>query len=474
MSATTARDGTHETVEAAPSLDERAARGRAARADCPRQSHATIGDCDRDPVALLESQATTRVPELVPIRYGRMLVSPFTFFRGAAILMAHDLSSTPRSGLNAQLCGDAHVANFGGFASPEREFVFDLNDFDETLPGPFEWDVKRLAASVEIAGRNRDFVERDRTEAVLGAVEAYRQAMRSFAEMRNLEVWYARLTAADIQQRLEELHDVKQLKTLSRVREKAQTKDHLKAFQKLTHVVDGQPKFVSEPPLLVPVGELVEGIELDVLIGALRSILRGYRRTLPHDRRHLLQQYRYVDMARKVVGVGSVGTRCWVVLLLGRDDTDPIFLQIKEAEESVLERYLPRSKFQNHGQRVVEGQRLMQASSDIFLGWHRTVGLDGHERDFYGRQLWDWKTSVDLEAILPRGLVLYARTCGWTLARAHARSGDRIGIAEYLGKGDAFDRAVSEFATAYADQNERDYDTLRAAAREGRIQVENL
>jgi uncharacterized protein (DUF2252 family) len=456
-----------------PPVTERAARGRGVRGGCPRQSHAAADVEPRDPVALLEAQARTRVEELVPIRYGRMLTSPFAFYRGAASIMAHDLSPFPRTGLQVQLCGDAHLANFGGFASPERDFVFDLNDFDETLPGPFEWDVKRLAASVEVAGRHRDFTEAERTAAVLAVVRSYRTAMREFAAMGNLAVWYSRLSATDIEAKLTAGHDTKQLKTLVRAAEKARTRDHVRAFHKLTHTVDGNPRIVSDPPLIVPVEDILSGFDdPESLLGIVRSFLRGYRRTLPNDRRRLLEQFSYADVARKVVGVGSVGTRCWVVLMIGRDTEDPLFLQIKESEESVLERYLGRSKFQNRGQRVVEGQRLMQASSDIFLGWYRTIGLDGHQRDFYGRQLWDWKASVDVEAIVPRGLELYAEACGWTLARAHARSGDRIAIAEYLGKGDAFERALQQFAAAYADQNERDYEALRAAAESGRIKVE--
>jgi uncharacterized protein (DUF2252 family) len=456
-----------------PPTAERAARGRAVRTDCPRQAHAAADVELRDAVALLEAQVPARIEELVPIRYGRMVASPFAFYRGAAAIMAHDLAPLPRTGLQVQLCGDAHLANFGGFASPERDFVFDLNDFDETLPGPFEWDVKRLAASFEIAGRNRGFTDAERTEAVLASVRSYRTAMREFAAMTNLEVWYSRLSGSDIEAKLAAGHDTKQLKALARATEKARTRDHVRAFHKLTHIVDGSPRIVSDPPLIVPVDDLLAGFDdREALVAVVRSILRGYRRTLQTDRRRLLEQFSYADLARKVVGVGSVGTRCWVVLMLGRDAEDPLFLQIKEAEESVLEAYLGRSKYQNRGQRVVEGQRLMQASSDIFLGWYRTTGLDGHQRDYYGRQLWDWKASVDLEAILPRGLVLYAEACGWTLARAHARSGDRVAIAEYLGKGTAFDRAVALFAAAYADQNDRDYEALRTAVADKRINAE--
>jgi uncharacterized protein (DUF2252 family) len=450
---------------------ERAARGRAARAEVPRASHAVLDAVEgRDPVTLLDEETPLRVPELVPIRYGRMLTSPFAFFRGSAAVMAHDLAPTPRAGLQVQLCGDAHLANFGGFASPERSFVFDLNDFDETLPGPFEWDVKRLAASFEVAGRHRGFTDAERREAVLAVVGAYRTAIRGFAEMGNLDVWYARLDAQTMETRFRESHDEKQAKAVARSSAKARTKDSLKAFARLTHIVDGVPRIVSDPPLVVPIAELLDPDDARDVEHEIRELVRTYRRTLQRDRRELLESFRYVDLARKVVGVGSVGTRCWIMLMLGHDQADPLFLQVKEAGPSVLEPLLGRSHFSNHGQRVVEGQRLMQAASDIFLGWIRNKhGLDGVARDFYVRQLWDWKASIDLETILPRGLVLYAGACGWTLARAHARSGDRIAIAAYLGKSTVFDRAIADFAAAYADLTERDYGALAEAARSGQI-----
>jgi len=458
------------------STTERVARGRAARSECPRTSHSGFELApERDPVAILEAQADSRVPELVPLRYGRMLVSPFTFYRGAAAVMAHDLASASSTGLRAQLCGDAHLANVGGFASPERKLVIDLNDFDETLPGPFEWDVKRLAASFEIAGRDRNFTETQRRKAVLNAVRSYRRWMRDFAEMANLDVWYAHLDADAIEARLREQQDRRQAKTMARSVAKARTKDSLKAFAKLTRDVDGEPRIISDPPLLVPIEDLAEeaGAPADRMAEALHDLFRRYRRTLLPDRRHSLEQFRWLDVARKVVGVGSVGTRCWIVLLVGRDNDDALFLQVKEAQASVLEPYLGKSPYANHGQRVVLGQRLMQAASDIFLGWvHAEETLDGVPRDFYFRQLWDWKASVDLDAILPRGLEVYGDVCGFLLARAHARSGDRIAIASYLGKGDAFDRSLLEFATAYADQNERDHAALREAVRRGRIAVE--
>ena len=455
---------------------ERAARGRAARAESPRTSHAGFELAeDRDPVAILEAQAPSRVPELVPIRYGRMLVSPFTFYRGAAALMAHDLASTPRAGLRVQLCGDAHLANVGGYASPERALVFDLNDFDETLPGPFEWDVKRLAASFEVAGRDRNFTKAQRKAAVLSAVRSYREWMRKLAAAPNLDVWYARLDVDMIERNLRQQQATRQAAGVAKAAAKARTKDSLKAFAKLTHEVDGEPRIISDPPLIVPAADLAKeaGVSVEAATEALHRLFREYRRTLQQDRRHLLEEFRWVDLARKVVGVGSVGTRCWILLMLGRDETDPLFLQIKEAQASVLEPHLGKSEYGNHGQRVVVGQRLMQATSDIFLGWvHASETMDGAQRDFYVRQLWDWKTSVDLDTILPEGLELYGQVCGFILARAHACSGDRIAIASYLGKSDVFDQAVGEFAIAYADQNERDHAALRKAADEGRITIE--
>src|SRR6478735_7699830 len=395
-----------KTAQAVPHFtpEERAARGRAARVEYPRSSHSGFELApDRDPVAILEAQGTSRVPELVPVRYGRMLVSPFTFYRGAAAVMAHDLASTPRAGLRAQLCGDAHLSNVGGYASPERTLVFDLNDFDETLPGPFEWDLKRLAASFEIAGRDRNFTKTERTKAVLSAVGSYREWMRKLAEARNLDVWYARLDVETIERDLHEQQAKHQAAGVAKAAEKARTKDSLKAFAKLTHLVEGEPRIVSDPPLIVSAADLAAeaGLPFERLEGVIHQLFREYRRTLQQDRRHLLEEFRMVDLARKVVGVGSVGTRCWILLLLGRDSNDPLFLQIKEAQASVLEPYLGKSQYANHGERVVAGQRLMQGTNDIFLGWiHTKDSLDGAERDFYVRQLWDWKTSLDLETIL--------------------------------------------------------------------------
>jgi uncharacterized protein (DUF2252 family) len=455
------------------SVAERVARGKAARAEVARSSHATFEAAPHraDPVAVLERQAQTRVPELVPIRYGRMLVSPFTFYRGAAAIMAGDLAATPRSGLSVQCCGDAHLSNFGVFASPERRLMFDLNDFDETLPGPWEWDVKRLAVSMGIAARDNDFAVSDQDQVVLETVASYRGAMAEFAAMSNLDVWYSHL---DIEAALKELGpqlEPAQVKRTEKALAKARTKDSMSAFSKLTHIVDGEPRIVAEPPLIVPLHDLARDEEEHAeMFEGLHELLRSYRQTLEYDRRVLLEEFRLTDIARKVVGVGSVGTRAWIALMLGRDGQDPLFLQLKEAEASVLEEHLGPSEFSNHGERVVTGQRLMQASSDIFLGWlHVEEGIDGGDRDFYGRQLKDWKGSAEIERMKPSGLSAYGRLCGWTLARAHARSGDRIAIAAYLGKGKAFDRAIVAFSRAYAEQNERDYQALTAAVKSGRI-----
>jgi len=449
---------------------ERAAAGRAARSRARRSSHAAWEPPAgrEDPVAILERQARSRVPELVPIRYGRMAASPFAFFRGAAAVMAADLAGTPVSGLRAQACGDAHLSNFGAYAAPDRRLVFDLNDFDESLPAPWEWDVKRLAASFAIAGRESGFKRRERAAATLTAANAYRDSMRAFASQRNLEVWYARLDVDAAMAEVED-EDPKAVKQARRGVEKARRKDSLRALEKLTEVVDGERRFRSEPPLLVPAEELLPGEEARDLREVLSGVLDSYRSSLAADRQHLLDGYEFRQIARKVVGVGSVGTRAWVLLLTGADDADPLFLQAKEAEASVLEPFAGRSRFKNHGRRVVEGQRLMQAASDIFLGWCPAVGIDGRERDFYVRQLWDWKRSAEVERLTPRGLEVYARMCGWTLARAHARSGDRIGIAAYLGGGDAFDEAIAEFAERYADQNERDHEALLSAIDSGRL-----
>jgi len=455
------------------SVAERAARGKAERAEVPRSSHASWepSPLRPDPVALLEQQAQTRVPELVPIRYGRMLVSPFTFYRGAAYIMAADLAGQPRTGLHTQLCGDAHLSNFGVYAAPDRRLVLSVNDFDETLPGPFEWDVKRLVASFEVAGRDRGFNDKQRSEINLTAARAYREAIREFSAMRNLDVWYARVDVDTLFAKLQERVTAKQAKRAEANLAKTRAKDSLRAFAKLTQLVDGEPRFVSDPLVVVPMRELSpEGYEQ--FMEQFHSVLRAYRRTLAGDRRRLLERFEMVDIARKVVGVGSVGTRAWILLMLGRDGDDPLILQAKEAEASVLEPVLGKSEFSNHGQRVVEGQRLMQAASDIMLGWIRVDGIDGVKRDFYLRQLWDAKGSALIDLMEPNLLALYGEICGQTLARGHARSGDAIAIASYLGAGDVFDRALADFAAVYADQNERDYDALKQAAASGRVMAE--
>ncbi len=466
-----------EVIQAAPpkvehfTAEARASMGKAARQQAPLDSHAgwTPSKYRVDPISLLEEQAETRLPELVPIRYGRMMVSPFTFYRGAAYIMASDLASTPRSGLRVQACGDAHLMNFGVFASPERELMFDMNDFDETLPAAWEWDVKRLAASFVVAARDRGFDTKLRRTIVLVAVRSYREAMRSFAAMKNLEVWYSKLDMNSVVTRLRENVDPKMAARLEAQLTKVRGKTNLRAFEKLTIATDGEPRIVSDPPLLVPLAELMPDLQRDEFIQLIRAVLRSYRRTLQGDRRRLLESYRVVDAARKVVGVGSVGTRANVGLLLGRDDQDPLFLQMKEAQDSVLAPFAGKSLHSNQGQRVVEGQRLMQATSDIFLGWVRQMGMDGKQHDYYVRQLWDAKGSADPAVMLPKGFEVYARVCGWTLARAHARSGDRIAIGAYLGKKDSFDQAAADFSEAYADQNEADYQSLVEAVRSGRI-----
>ena len=454
------------------SVAERVARGKAARNEVPRAGHALFEPLSTraDPVELLERQAKTRVPELVPIRYGRMLVSPFTFYRGAASIMANDLASTPRSGLTVQCCGDAHLSNFGVFASPERQLVFDVNDFDETLPGPWEWDVKRLAVSMLIAARDNGFQAKEQDRIVLDTVGRYRTAMAEFAGMPNLEVWYSHLDIDSVVKEFGSQYKPKLVKRADKQIAKARTKDSMTAFSKLTEVVDGKARIVDQSPLIVPLEQLAAGGERDEIVEGLHQLLRDYRATLEFDRRILLEQFALSDLARKVVGVGSVGTRAYIALMLGRDGQDPLFLQMKEAEASVLEEFLGPSEFSNHGERVVVGQRLMQASSDIFLGWlHVETGLDGKSRDFYARQLKDWKGSAEIEQMVPKAMAAYGTLCGWTLARAHARSGDRIAIAAYLGNGDSFDRAIVEFSKAYADQNERDYQALTAAVNSGKI-----
>jgi uncharacterized protein (DUF2252 family) len=455
---------------------ERAAAGKAARTAAPRSSHGEWQPVAgrADPVELLERQAASRVGRLLPLRYGRMLASPFAFYRGAAAVMAADLAATPASGFEAQLCGDAHLANFGAFASPERDLVFDVNDFDETLSGPWEWDVKRLAASLSVAGRENGFDGGERRRIVRAAAAEYRRTMRRMATMGNLEVWYQRIDVAAIAAGWGAAAKGRERKAFERNVSKAQSKDRMRAFSKLAHEVDGELRIVSEPPLIVPIEELAgeaegaEGVDAEARV---LEVFSDYHDSLDLDRVALLDGYRFVDAAFKVVGVGSVGTRAWIVLLLGRDQGDPLFLQMKEAQRSVLEPYAAPSRFEHQGERVVQGQRLMQAASDFLLGWVRAKGIDGKRRDFYVRQLWDWKGSAQVESMDPRGLTAYAEICAATLAHAHARGGDRIAIGAYLGKGERFDRALAEFAEAYADQNERDYAALRKAVDEGRIEA---
>jgi uncharacterized protein (DUF2252 family) len=463
-----ARAGTGEQ----PSRADREARGKDARAQAPLESQAEFTpDKSRDPVGLLLEQDKSRVPELVPIRHGRMLVSPFTYYRGAALPMAADLATTPASGLRAQLCGDAHLANFGAFASPSRRLVFDVNDFDETLPGPFEWDVKRLAASLVVAGRNNGFGAKDCRKIVLAGVERYRTAMREFAGKPFLAVWYAHLDVDDAIAQFQSQMKKKRVKATEKLVAKAHTEDSMRALRKLTTQANGQRRIISDPPLIEPVEQVFPDEQASAIYEQIRGVLGKYQRTLQSDRKHLFEQFTLVQAARKVVGVGSVGTRCWIVLMDAGDGTEPLFLQPKEAVASALAAYCGRSQYRSHGERVVAGQLLMQAESDIFLGWTRVTGPDGLDHDYYIRQLKDWKMSAPIEQMIPSGMAIYARMCGWALARAHARSGDRIALAAYLGNSDKFDQAIADFAEKYADQNERDYAALQTAVKDGRAQT---
>ena len=466
-----------------PSVDERRAHGKEARNRTPTSSHAGWAPAtDRpDPVALLQEQNLTREPDLVPVRHGRMMVSPFTFYRGAAKIMAADLADTPTAGLDVQLCGDAHLSNFGVFASPERRLLFDANDFDETLPGPFEYDVKRMAASFMIAARNNGFAKADTRAATLASVTAYREAMAGFAQMGTMDIWYANLdedelmtavrSAAKAEKTKKDAKAAKRArKTAQKNVQKAHTRDSLQALSKLGEVVSGHYRIVSQPPIVVPARDLeaTYGLSPDETERIIRDQFRTYRATLQQDRRQLLERFEVVDMARKVVGVGSVGTRAFIVLLQGRDQHDPLFLQVKEATASVLEGHLPKSRYRQHGERVVHGQRMMQAASDIYLGWTKGADVNRH---FYWRQLRDMKGSAEVEQMTPLGLTYYARICGWTLARAHARSGDPIAIAEYLGESDQFDQSITDFSERYADQNERDHQAFTGAIRSGRLEA---
>ncbi|KMS66718.1 hypothetical protein ACM01_45310 [Streptomyces viridochromogenes] len=444
------------TTPATPA--DRALRGKAARKQVPRSAHAAwIPAVDRpDPVAVLERQGRDRLPELLPIRYGRMASSPFAFLRGAAAVMAADLAAAPHTGLTVQLCGDAHLLNFGLYASPERSLLFDLNDFDETFCGPFEWDVKRLVASVAVAAREIGHPEAKARHAALAAVTAYRTTIRRLARRGELDVWY---TSIEAEQLLPLVRSARDRRRVEASLGRARRRTSLRAFDRLTEVVDGRRRIVHDPPLLEPAGTSD--------MASLRKTFSDYRSTLSEERRLLLDRYRFVDAARKVVGVGSVGLRCFIVLLAGRDTDDPLFLQIKEARPSVLEEHLPSGPYVHPGHRVVAGQRLLQAASDIFLGW--MSGPQG--RAFYWRQLRDMKGSADVAAMSPDDLLAYARLCGTALARAHARSGDRIAIAGYLGSADTFDRAVTDFALAYADQTVADHATLGAAVGAGVVRA---
>ncbi|WP_426564630.1 DUF2252 domain-containing protein [Angustibacter sp. McL0619] len=450
--------------------EERAALGKSARAAAPLESHAEhLTDGRPDPVDLLESQATSRVTELVPIRYGRMLASPFAFYRGGALIMASDLSRTPRSGLTVQLCGDAHLSNFGIYATPERRLFFDINDFDETHPGPFEWDVKRLVASLAVASRSNGFSGKQRRKVLLAAGAAYRTAMKELAGQRNLEVWYTHLDMDDAALQIQKQFGAEDSARARAAIDKARRRNSLQALGKLTTMVDGKARIRSDPPLLVPVEELWGADVAEDVYRELGRVLESYGTTLQSDRRHLLAQFELVQIARKVVGVGSVGTRAFVLLMQGIDGQDPLFLQAKQAQESVLAPYTGGSADDHHGRRVVTGQHLMQASSDIFLGWQRVPGIDGVDRDYYLRQLRDGKGSVIVENLTPTTMKFYGEVCARTLARAHARSGDRVAIAAYLGSKTRFDEAIADHAHAYADQNERDHAALGDAVATGRV-----
>jgi uncharacterized protein (DUF2252 family) len=451
--------------------EERAARGKALRKEVPHERHAAWSPTGKraDPVAILEKQSADRMSDLVPIRYGRMAASPFAFYRGGAALMAADLAGTPTSGLHAQLCGDAHLMNFGLFETPERTLVFGLNDFDETLPGPFEWDVKRLAASMEIAARDMDLGGADRSSVVLATLRAYREGMAEFAQMRDLEVWYARLSATELEAKLKAGGGDKSGKEVDRQVQHSLRRDHLRAFDKLLRSDHGEIRFVSEPPLLMPAEELLDDAQRERYVEVMHSFLKQYRESLLPHLRALMERYRFVQMARKVVGVGSVGLRAWVVLFLGRDAGDPLLLQLKEAKRSVLEPYTAPTTYDTQGRRVIEGQRFMQVASDPLLGCYRLNAFDGKVHDFFARQLWDGKAALDVGRLSTAGLRCYGEACGWTLARGHARSGDRIAMSAYLGEKDTFDRAIAAFAQAYAEVNKDDHRRLSAAIDEGRV-----
>ncbi len=459
-----------ENVKISP--DERIARGKEARREAPRSSQRLYEPADdrRDPIGLLEEQSRTRVQALVPVRYGRMLVSQFSFFRGAALLSASDLAATPASGMTAQLCGDAHLSNFGVFASPDRYLYFDVNDFDESAPGPWEWDVKRLATSLEVAGRDNGYPSEQRSAIVRSAVRSYREAMSEFSTMSMIDVWFAHLDIDRLLPRFHSLLNAKKTPGAWHAVAESRIQDSHKSLDMLTELVGGEPRIAGDPPVIVPIEDLGWDLE-SANLKWLHALIHSYAPTLQPELRHLLDQYRLVHVARKVAGVGSVGVDTWIVLLLEHAYGSPVLLQVKRAETSVLEWFGPKGAFSNHGQRVVWGQRLMQATDDIFLGWERDA-REGQENDYYVRQLPDWQGSADVAGMTPAGMELWGRMCGWTLARGHARSGDRIAIASYLGRSDSFDRAAVKFAKSYADQNERDYESLQKAVRKGRVQAE--
>jgi uncharacterized protein (DUF2252 family) len=456
------------------SAEDQRAHGRSERARVGRRSHAELAQITVGAVRILRGQEANRIADLIPLRYARMLVSPFTFFRGAAAVMAADLAAGPRTDLVVQLCGDAHLDNFGLFASPERRLLFDLTDFDETYPGPFEWDVKRLAASFEVALRTAGHDSADRAMIVARVCRTYREQMRRFATMTSLEVWYTHLDVDALLAGRSAGASKQDQAVTSKVLARARKRDHLQAVRKLTTTLDGVPRFVSQPPVLVPISELLPPADQEQTMTWIATRVAQYARTLPPDRRRLLQQYHLIEVARRVVGVGSVGTAAWVALFVGADPADAIVLQAKEAQESVLAPYLPGTRITHEGRRVVEGQRLMQAFGDPMLGWKEAVSPRGKRRDYYLRQFRDWKGSFDSQTMNLRQLGFYADACGATLAKAHARSGDRLAIAAYLGKGNAFDRAIGRFARTYADKNEADFALLRGAADRGEITVADL
>ncbi len=469
--------GTKQTETAHPAVQAEghrggAAAGKAARARVPLEAHAEFRPAPgRDPIGLLAGQPRSRIPELVPVRHGRMLVSPFTFFRGAALPMVADLATSPDTGLRVQLCGDAHLSNFGAFGSPERRLVFDVNDFDETLPGPFEWDVKRLAASLVVAARDNGFGAKRTRRVALAATARYRSAMREFAGMPTMTVWYARLDVEETIARFKSQLKKQMVKQSEATAARARTRDSTQALAKLTHVVDGEREIISDPPLIVPIEDLQAGAEFGPGYAGLGSLVVGYAHTLPPDRQHLVGQFRLTRVARKVVGVGSVGTQAWILLLEAHDGRESLLLQAKEAQRSVLAAYAGESQYEHQGERVVAGQQLMQAASDIFLGWQAITGTDGTRTDYYVRQLRDWKYSAPIEQMDHKVMAAYGELCGWTLARAHARTGDRAAIAAYLGGSERFEQAVTAFAFTYADQTIRDHAALAAAVADGRVQA---